>query len=588
MQTGLGVDLRAEPTGQPGDSRAVERLEAHLGDPTDPAVTFSFARCAELDRAEHFPVDICRRLDEWGLPRWYVPRPLGGALDDHTEAVELVRALARRDLTVAVAHAKTYLGGVAAWITPPTPRIERLARQVCDGQPVALALTEPDRGSDLLAGELRADPVPRGHRLTGTKWLVNNATRGRLLTVLARSRPEGGPRGFDLFLVDKDELTPDAYAYLPKVRTYGIRGADISGIRLTGAVVPPEARLGPAGAGLETLLKALQLTRTMCAALSLGAGEHALGLAVDFAGQRFPQGRQLLGLPAARAVLADAYADHLLAEALTLTAARAVHVLPDELSVLSAVVKYLLPTRTDTMIGTLGRFLGARSLLDGVFADGRFQKLQRDHRIVGIFDGNTLVNLNGLINEFPTLVRRVRRAPDAAALAVLLDVGRPLPAFDPTRLTLVSRHGSSVLAALPALVEQLASQAGRAPQLAPVAELARQLQTRTDELVTALAGHRPVRVTVPRSAFQLAERLARHVAGAAAVGVWLHSHHRYDHGPAAPLWRDGRWLQAVLRRVLAVDRCPATDEVLLDVLTGQRRNGWSLSLLPYRTAEGGR
>ncbi|MFC4147270.1 AMP-binding protein [Micromonospora mangrovi] len=587
VPTGLGTEPRTGPdVGQPGTGRAVERLEAHLGDPTDPTVTFSHARCADHDRAERFPADICRQLDEWGLPRWYVPRRLGGALDDHTEAVALIRAVARRDLTVAVAHGKTYLGGVAAWITPPTPRIGRLARQVLDASPVSLALTEPDRGSDLLAGELRAEPVPQGHRLTGTKWLVNNATRGRLLTVLARSRAEGGPRGFDLFLVDKDELSPDRYAHLPKVRTYGIRGADISGIHLTGAVVPPDARLGPAGSGLETLLKALQLTRTMCAALSLGGGEHALGLAVDFAGQRFPQGRPLLGLPAARAVLADAYADLLLAEALTLTAARAVHVLPDELSVLSAVVKYLLPTRTDATIGALGRFLGARSLLDGVFADGRFQKLQRDHRIVGIFDGNTLVNLNGLINEFPTLVRRARREPDADALAVLFDVGRGVPEFDPGRLTLVSRHGSSVLAALPGLVERLRRLAGRTPDLAPAAELAGLLQARTDELLTALAAYRPVRVTVPRSAFRLAERLALHVAGAAALGVWLHSHHRYDDGPAAPLWRDGRWLRAVLRRVLTADRCPGTDDVLLDVLTGQRRQGWSLSLLPHRTAEG--
>ncbi|WP_425720498.1 acyl-CoA dehydrogenase family protein [Micromonospora sp. DT233] len=576
-----------ESTPREGRGRAVERLEAHLGDPTDPAVTFSYARCADLDRAERFPADICRQLDEWGLQRWYVPSRLGGALDDHTEAVELMRAVARRDLTVAVAHGKTYLGGVPAWITPPTPRIGRLARQVLDAAPVSLALTEPERGSDLLAGELRAEPVPQGHRLTGTKWLVNNATRGRVLTVLARSRPEGGPRGFDLFLVDKGELTADAYDPLPKVRTYGIRGADISGVRLTGAVVGPDARLGPAGTGVETLLKALQLTRTMCAALSLGAGEHALGLAVDFAAERSPQGRRLLGLPTARAVLADAYADHLLGEALALTATRAVHLFPDELSVLSAVVKYLLPTRTDATIGALGRFLGARSLLDGVFAEGRFQKLQRDHRIVGIFDGNTLVNLNGLINEFPTLVRRARREPDDAALAALFDVGRPVPAFDPARLTLVSRHGSSVLAALPGLVRRLTRLGGRDPELAAVVELARQLQARTDALLTAMAGHRPVRVTVPRSAFQLAERLALHVAAAAAVGVWLHSYHRYEHGPAGPLWRDGRWLGAVLRRVLAVERCPRTDEVLLDVLTGQHGQGWSLSLLPHRTARGG-
>ena len=53
-------------------------------------------------------------------------------------------------------------------------------------------------------------------RLDGEKWLINNATRGQLMCVLARTDPAGGPRGFSLFLVDKRELADGSFRCLPK------------------------------------------------------------------------------------------------------------------------------------------------------------------------------------------------------------------------------------------------------------------------------------------------------------------------------------------------------------------------------------
>jgi hypothetical protein len=45
-----------------------EQLERHLGDPRDPEVVFSFARCAELDAREEFPDEICPRSGGLGIP----------------------------------------------------------------------------------------------------------------------------------------------------------------------------------------------------------------------------------------------------------------------------------------------------------------------------------------------------------------------------------------------------------------------------------------------------------------------------------------------------------------------------------------
>ncbi|MFF8430698.1 acyl-CoA dehydrogenase family protein [Streptomyces sp. NPDC016566] len=552
-----------------------EEFDRGLGDPGDPAAVFSYARCAGLDAAEEFPGEICDLLNAWGLQRYYVPESLGGRLRDFPAPLELIRAVARRDLTVAIAHGKTFLGGVSAWISPVSAVTQAVGDQVIDGAPVSWGLTERSHGSDLLAGEVRAEEIPGGYRLTGEKWLINNATRGRTITVLAHTG--GGPRGFDVFVVDKTALAPTEFSCLPKVRTHGIRGADISGIAFTGAFVPASARLGAPGTGLETVLKGLQLTRTLCSALSLGAGEHSLRLALEFAEGRQLYGGGLLELPNAVRTLADAGADHLLNEAVALVGTRCIHALTGEMSLVSAVVKYLLPSRTDRMISTLGRFLGARSQLTNVDIDGRFQKLARDHRIVGIFDGNTLVNLNSIINEFQIVARHAATPYDAAELRATLDPGESLPDFDAVRLRLVSRAGSSLLRALPDLARQA--------EHTPAGEHAARVLDHYTELLAELACHRPVRITVPRRSFVLAERLSLCWAAAAVLGLSAHTS-RPD-----PLLADGLWQRAVLGRILeglgeAVPRPAGQDDAIVDGLRARLQQGLSLSLLPHRVAEG--
>ncbi|GLX54183.1 acyl-CoA dehydrogenase [Streptomyces hygroscopicus subsp. hygroscopicus] len=576
--------------------RLAEEFDHYLGDPHDPGEVFSYARCADLDDREEFPADICRRFEEWGLPEQYVPVEYGGRLRDYEQVLQLVRAVARRDLTCAIGHGKTYLGGVCVWVAGSAEQGARLGADIIAGVPVSLGLTERAHGSDLLAGDVRTDDEAlddSGHWLvSGEKWLINNATRGSVLSLLTRTRPDGGPRGFSVLLVDKRELDADTYRHLPKIRTLGIRGADISGIAFDGARVPKGALVGAEGAGLEIVLKALQLTRTMCAALSLGAGDHGLRLGLDFAEERELYGRRLVDLPQARHVLTGAAADVLLHEAVALVAARAVQAQTAELGVTSAVTKYLLPTGTDRVLADLTGLLGARAFLKGVHADGRFQKLVRDHRLVGLFDGNTLVNLNSLVNQFRSLVRGFRRGTgDTAGAGVACDLTAPLPPLDPSRLSLIARHGSGMTASLPASVDEITRRAARNPALAPVAEAARRLLAVTTAVHTDMEEYQGVLTEVPPAAFEAARRYTLCWAGAACLGLWTHStDHVRDDPATGPLWRDGLWLHTVLDRLLRRLGEPAaageeTYEDLLGALRAARTEGRLFSLLPQRTPE---
>ncbi|CAM5356160.1 hypothetical protein SGLAM104S_00265 [Streptomyces glaucescens] len=238
-------------------------LDTLLAGP-DAAGLFGHAETTALDRREDFPAEACAALDAFGLPSHYVDARHGGLLREMPELAALQRAVARHDLTIAVAHGKTFLGAVPVWLAGSPAQAARLAEDVRRGAVVSWALTERDHGGDLMAGEVTARPAPGGGwRLDGEKWLINNAGRSRHICLLARTGEQGGPRGFSLFLVDKARLAPASYRALPKVRTHGIRGADISGIAFDGAVVRDDALIGAAGTGIDTVLRSLQLTRIL-------------------------------------------------------------------------------------------------------------------------------------------------------------------------------------------------------------------------------------------------------------------------------------------------------------------------------------
>ncbi|MFJ8234060.1 acyl-CoA dehydrogenase family protein [Streptomyces sp. NPDC094448] len=532
---------------------AVEALDSVLGAPGDEHASFRPGALAELDRREAFPSAACRVLDDFGLPAHYVPVTAGGRLDDHTELMLLLRTVARRDLTVAVAHGKTFLGAASVWVAGTAEQAGRTGQLVLSGAIASWGLTERQYGSDLLAGQVTAvRTADGGWLIDGEKWLINNATRGHLVCVLARTEPDGGPRGFSLLLVDKRRLTEGSFTCLPKVPTHGIRGADISGIAFQRAEVPAAALVGETGAGVEIVLKALQLTRTICVALSLGAGDTAVRIAADYARGRRLYGRTLSELPRIRRILGEITAAQLLAEATAIVAGRSIHALTGEMSVTSAVTKALVPDLVQGILDRTAELLGVRSFLTEEYADGTFAKLERDHRVVAIFDGNTAVNRNALIDQFPLLATGYRRGrTDPAAVAAATRLAVPVPEFDRAGLALISQGGCSVVQSLPDAVARVRALAETGQIPAEAADLAERIRDETDLLHQDLGARRRTARDVPASAFAQAERYELCFAAAACLHLWLNNApDAADPGGPPTVWHDALWLRACLSTVL--------------------------------------
>ena len=519
---------------------SVDALERHLA---GAASAFDGARLLANDEAERFPEDACAALDACGFFRFYVPHELGGAWRGTDELIYVLRAVARRDLSVAIAHAKTFLGSAPVWVAGDERQRRRVARLVLEGKAVALGLTERAHGADLAASEVAARPTARGFELFGEKWLINNATRGAALSVLARTSEEPGPSSMSVFLVEKALLPAKTFKHHPKIPTLGIRGADISGIAFDGAPVGLADCVGGVGKGLEVALKTLQVTRTLCCGLSLGAGDSALRVSASFAQNRRLYAGSVLDLPSARAKLLGAYADLLLAECAALAAARSLHTAPEQASVSSALVKYVVPTLVDDLIDEAAVILGARHYLRGSYAAGLFQKLQRDHRLVALFDGSTMVNLSALSVQLKRLNRPLTASDAAAAarrVAHTFDLRRPLPAFERERLQLASPSGNDVLDALsdPKLDGLTPALRQEAQQLDQVL---RQLRLELQKLSDAGgAWHQTAQ------AYELARRYALLHAAGCCLHWWSHSRAWLADG-----FGDDTWVQVCMARARA-------------------------------------
>lgn len=421
-------------------------LHSWLGSRSDSDALFSYAQRVGEDEAQHYPGAALDSLNAWGLAQYYVPVSQGGKLSNFETLNALLRIASARDLSVSISHAVSFLGSMCIWIAGNAEQQARLAAPVLAGERVSLALTERDHGGDLLSMTTTAECAANGYRVNGEKWLVNGISRNRWITLYTRTKETGGSRGFSLFLLDKDELPAAVRRCLPKCETLGVRGADISGLELRDAYLPEAARIGAEGAGFEIVLKGLQLSRTLCGALSLGAVDAGLDITLDFMRGRRIYGKTVADIPQAQRSLCEAWVDTLIVDCLSRATLRCLHHSPAQASVHSAFVKSLAPMLAEDAYRKLATVMGARYYLRGAHAAGMFQKMLRDNLLIGLFDGSTVVNLYGLSFQMRAVHARATERASSAwhTLCTSLRHDTELPAFDWQGLSITS-SGEDVL-----------------------------------------------------------------------------------------------------------------------------------------------
>ena len=249
----------------------------------------------EKDEGEEFPHEIWDDLAEAGFMGLTVPTEYGGEGLGMEEMATVGLALGRNGGGVSGPNLLTLgpvFGGISFREHGNEEQKERLLPEVADGAVVALGLTEPDAGLDTAGIKSTAEKDGDEYVLNGTKIWTTGAHVSDYIVTLARTSPMGeGSRheGISLFVVpaDSDGVTTNKIDKL-SMRCLGSCEVVFDDVR-----VAEENLLGEEDRGFYHVLKTLNTERIIWSAIPLSAGELALDLAVDYAGEREAFERQI-------------------------------------------------------------------------------------------------------------------------------------------------------------------------------------------------------------------------------------------------------------------------------------------------------
>lgn len=339
----------------------------------------------EVDALSTLHPGLASVLADCRLSELMVPAEFGGrfdALDPLAIAVAreaLMATSANLDSTWALQGIGSYavtMGGSEdlkrAWLP-----------EVASGRALAaLALTEPDTGSDLK--QLAATLTDEGGslRLRGRKAFISNGGAAAFYSVLAR---EGD--GYSMVFLPADtpglHISPTPEIIAPHV---------LADLELDDIEIAPEWRLGEPGRGFDLVLATLAIFRVSVAGAACGLGQAALEEATRHVATRELYGKPLARLGAVAERLADSWAELEAARLLTYRAAELARENPGATLHYSSMAK-LHATETagrivDRAVQVMGRF--------GLITDSKIERLYRQARPMRIYEGASEVLRPGI------------------------------------------------------------------------------------------------------------------------------------------------------------------------------------------------
>lgn len=263
---------------------------------------------ARMDAEDWLPEDIFRRLGEQGFLGLGIPEEYGGSGGGLLDGLLVCQQLARVHAGLALSYG-AHLNLCAHNLLRNGTERQRQAfvRPLATGEAVgALAITEPDAGSDATGIHTTVRREGDFYILDGTKMFITNGSIADILIVYAKTAPDRGARGITAFVVTSDLPGFKVSRTLDKM---GMRGSPTAELVFDGCRVPAANVLGEINKGVAVMMTGLDLERAFLAGLSVGLAEEALALSVEYARQRRQFGRRIGDFELVQAKLADMYAE---------------------------------------------------------------------------------------------------------------------------------------------------------------------------------------------------------------------------------------------------------------------------------------
>jgi acyl-CoA dehydrogenase len=143
----------------------------------------------------------------------------------------------------------------------------------------AVAVTEPDAGSDVKGIKTRARRDGDDYVLTGSKMFITNGQLADIYFVAAKTDPEAGSKGVSIFIVEKGMK---GFSVGKKLEKMGWRSSDTAELVFDGCRVPAANLLGEENRGFYAIMKNFQNERIAIAAMCMGEAAKALEITLEY------------------------------------------------------------------------------------------------------------------------------------------------------------------------------------------------------------------------------------------------------------------------------------------------------------------
>jgi isovaleryl-CoA dehydrogenase len=263
-------------------------------------------RAAEIDRSNEFPAHLWRKFGDMGLLGITVEEEYGGAGMGYLAHILAVEEISRASAAVGLsygAHSNLCVNQIRR--NGDTAQKRKYLPRLISGEHVgALAMSEPNAGSDVVGMRLRAERRGDRYLLNGNKMWITNGPDADVLVVYAKTDPAAGAKGITAFLIEKGFK---GFSTAQKLDKLGMRGSNTGELVFQDCEVPEENVLGQVGRGAQILMSGLDFERAVLSGGPLGVMQACMDVVLPYVHQRVQFGQPIGEFQLMQGKLADMY-----------------------------------------------------------------------------------------------------------------------------------------------------------------------------------------------------------------------------------------------------------------------------------------